>query len=321
MKTQITELLKIKHPIIQGGMMWVAKKELASAVSNAGGLGVMTALSFESPERLAREIYDIKQLTDNPFGINFTFLPTLKPVPYQEYIQAAIDAGVKIVETSGRSPEPYMPLFKKHGVKVIHKCITRKHAMKAQKVGVDVVAIDGFECAGHPGEEGVTSLVLVPTVAESLTIPVLASGGFGDGRGLAAALSLGAEGIVMGTRFLATRDAGIHQNISSALVNSTENQTSLVARTLKNTSRVLSNEQAERVIELESAGAGLDKLAPLMSGLLGKKALETGEVDSGLIACGQVVGLVHDIPSIEELINRIMEQADQVIKKLSGLSY
>jgi len=292
MKTRLTELLGIKHPIVQGGMMWVSRAKLVAAVSNAGGLGTLTALSLPEPELVAKEIAEIRSLTDKPFAVNLTFLPTLKPVPYEAYAQVILSAGVKIIETAGRNPEPYMPMLKSAGVKVIHKCTSLKHALKAQAIGVDVVSIDGFECAGHPGEQDVGGLVLIPKVAKALEIPVIASGGFGDGRGLVAALALGAEGINMGTRFLATVEADIHQKIKEYLVKADETQTILVERSLKNTMRVLNNAQAKKVLALEAGGAGIAELAPHLSGRLGLKALAEGDPEGFLFACGQTVGLI-----------------------------
>lgn len=315
MKTRLTELLGIKAPIIQGGMMWVSRAPLVAAVSNAGGLGVLTALSLPNPEELAKEIEEIRRLTDRPFAVNLTFLPTLKPVPYEDYARAIIEAGVKIVETAGRSPEPYMPALKQAGIKVIHKCTSVRHALKAEKLGVHVVSIDSFECAGHPGESDIGGLVLVPKAAEALKIPVVASGGLVDGRGLAAALALGAGGINMGTRFLATAEAPVHQNLKQALVDAQETDTLLVERSLKNSLRVLNNAHARKVLEMEAQGAGLEELAPLLSGRLGLKALQSGELDGALLACGQGVGLIKDIPTCAELISRLVKDAESILTR------
>jgi len=314
MKTALTEMLQIKHPIIQGGMMWVSRAPLVAAVSNAGGLGVLTALSMPNPEALVEELNQLKQLTDKPFGVNLTFLPTLKPVPYDDYLDVILAAGVKIMETAGRNPEPYMERLKAAGVTVIHKCTSVKHALKAEKIGVDMVSIDGFECAGHPGEQDVGGLVLIPKAVSKLKIPVIASGGIGDGRGLVAALALGAEGVNLGTRFVATQEAAVHPAIKQALVDADETGTVLVERSLKNSLRVLRNEHADKVLAMEAAGAGLMELAPFLSGRLGLAALESGDTDGFLFACGQVAGLIDDIPTCAVLIDRIIAQAASLIQ-------
>ena len=312
-ETKLTKHLGIQYPIIQGGMMWVSKAELVAAVSNAGGLGIMTALSFESPKRFAEEIEKTRELTSKPFGINLTFLPTLKPVPYEDYLEVILSKGIKILETAGRSPEPYMSTIRKADITVIHKCTTVRHAIKAQKIGCHFVSIDGFECAGHPGEEDVTSLILIPAAVDALEIPVIASGGFGDGRGLVAALALGAQGINMGTRFLATTEAPVHPNIKQTLVDSKENETLLVLRSLRNTARVLKNSTAQQVFDMENKGAGLSELAPLISGRSGKESLETGVLDHALLSCGQVTGLIRDVPTVAELIERIIFDAKKIV--------
>ena len=313
MKTKFTELTGVKYPIMSGGMMWVSTKELVSAVANAGGFGVMTGLSFGTPELMAEEIRKLKDLTDKPFGINITFLPTLKPVPYSDFVDAALAEGITIFETAGRSPEDVMPALKAANAKVIHKCTSLKHALKAQKLGVDMVSVDGFECAGHPGEDDVTSLVLLPIVAAALDIPVIASGGFGDGRGLVAAMALGAEGINMGTRFLATKEAPVHENIKNNLVNSSEKDTKLILRTLKNTARVLNNKTSSLVVDMEAEGKGIMELAPHLSGLKGKEALETGDLENAILTAGQVTGLIHDIPSVADLLETIVADAKRII--------
>ncbi len=313
MKTKFTELTGVKYPIMSGGMMWVSTKELVSAVANAGGFGVMTGLSFGTPELMVEEIRKLKDLTDKPFGINITFLPTLKPVPYADFVDAALAEGITIFETAGRSPEDVMPALKKAGAKVIHKCTSLKHALKAQKLGVDMISVDGFECAGHPGEDDVTSLVLLPIVAAALDIPVIASGGFGDGRGLVAAMALGAEGINMGTRFLATKEAPVHENIKNNLVNSSEKDTKLILRTLKNTARVLSNKTSSLVVDMEAEGKGIMELAPHLSGLKGKEALETGDLENAILTAGQVTGLINDIPSVADLLETIVADAKRII--------
>lgn len=314
LKTILTERLNIKYPIIQGGMMWISKAELVSSVSNAGGLGIITALSFDTPEKLAAEIDKTRQMTDKPFGVNLTFLPTLRPINYDAYIDVIIEKGIKIIETAGRNPENYIQKFKDNDITVIHKCTSVRHALKAEKIGCDFVSIDGFECAGHPGEDDVTSLILIPRAKDELKIPIIASGGFADGRGLVAALALGAEGINLGTRFVATSEAPVHENIKKKLLEAKETDTMLVERSLKNTVRVLRNAHAEKVLEMEKNGATLQELAPLLSGLRGLKAIQTGETDDSLFACGQAVGLVYDIPTVNELVSRIVKEAKEIIE-------
>ena len=312
-KTRITELLGIKHPIVQGGMMWIASPEFVSAVSNSGALGVMTALSYESPEDLVAAIEATRKLTDNPFAVNLTLLPTLVPKNYDAYIDAIIDAGITIVETAGRNPQPYMEKLKGAGIKVIHKCTSVRFAKKAQSIGCDVVSIDGFECAGHPGEEDVTSLILIPLTADAVDIPIIASGGFGDARGLVAALALGADAMNMGTRFVATKEAPVHQNVKDWHVSSAENETTLLMRTLRNTGRFLKNALAEKVIEMEAQGAPIEELGPLLSGKRGYKVLTEGDLDHGLWTAGQVVGLIRSIPTIQELVDTIMTEAKDIV--------
>ncbi len=314
-ETRVTELLGIKYPIIQGGMMWVSKAELVSAVSNGGGLGILSALTFKTPEDLEKEIDKCRELTPNPFGVNITFLPTLRPVNYDEYIDVIIKKDIKIVETAGRNPEPYMEKLKKNNITVIHKCTSVRHAKKAESIGCDVISIDGFECAGHPGEDDVTSLILIPRVVEEVKIPVVASGGFADGRGFVAALSLGADGVNMGTRFLATEEAPIHPNIKKKLIEAMETDTILVERTLKNSVRVLNNAHAKKVKEMEERGATLQELAPLLSGLLGLKAIQTGDTEGALLACGEAVGLIKEILPVKKVIEKIVEEAREIIQK------
>lgn len=319
-KTKLTEALDIKYPIIQGGMMWVSRACMASAVSNAGGLGVITALSFNTPEKLALEIDEMNRLTDKPFAVNITFMPTLKPVDYPAYLKVIAEKGVKIIETAGRNPEPYMDTIKSAGIKVIHKCTSVKHALKAEDIGCDFISIDGFECAGHPGEDDVTSLILIPLAADALKIPVIASGGFGDARGLVASLALGAEGVNMGTRFLATQEAPVHEKIKNLIVSSTERDTILVERSIKNTVRVLNNQHAQTIKEMEANGASLMELAPLLSGLRGKHAIETGESDEALMAIGQIIGLINTIPTVKDLIENIINESRNIINnKLSSM--
>ena len=317
-KTRITELLGIKYPITQGGMMWISRAELVAAVSNAGGLGIITAFTFPTPQELAAEIKKTRELTDKPFAVNITLLPTLRPVDIDGYVNAVIDSGVKIAETAGRSPEPYMERLKGAGVKVIHKCTAVRFARTAQRIGCDAVSIDGFECAGAPGEEDVTSLVLIPLTVDAIEIPVIASGGFGDGRGLVAALALGASGVNMGTRFMATQECAIHPRVKEWLVKSAERDTMLVMRSLRNTERVLRNATAEKVVEMENRSATLEELASLLSGKRGLELYETGALDRGLVACGQVIGLVRDIPTVKELIERIIKEAEDVISNINA---
>lgn len=315
LKTRLTELVGVDYPIVQGGMQWVGRAELVAAVANAGALGFLTALTQPSPNALLHEVQRCRNLTDKPFGVNLTILPTLKPVPYDEYAAAIVESGVKIVETAGRNPEPYLPLFKKAGVVVVHKCTSVRHALKAERIGCDAVSIDGFECAGHPGEDDIPGLVLIPCAADRLQVPIVASGGFGDGRGLAAALVLGAHGINMGTRFLATREAPVHDNVKQALVHANELHTTLIYRTLRNTARVFKNRSADAVVEIEKRGdATIDDLAHIVSGAKGRRLLETGEMDSGVWSAGMVTGLIHDIPTVDELIRRIIDEARRVIE-------
>ncbi|MFT4886671.1 MAG: nitronate monooxygenase [Pseudohongiellaceae bacterium] len=315
MKTRVTEMLGIEHPIVQGGMQWVGFAELACAVSNAGGLGILTALTQPTPDDLIKEIEKCRQMTDKPFGVNLTILPTIKPVPYEEYAQAIVDSGIKIVETAGRNPEPFLPLFKKAGIKVVHKCTSIRHALKAEAIGCDMVSVDGFECAGHPGEDDVTNLILLPLAARRLKIPYLASGGLGDGRGLAAALSMGADGINMGTRFMVTKEAPIHENVKQRMVEGSELDTELIFRSLRNTARVFKNSIAEQVVEIESRSGEtkFEDIQPLVAGVKGKALFENGDLDGGIWSAGMIVGLIDDIPSCDELISRIVDEAESII--------
>lgn len=312
-RTRLTEMFGIDHPVVQGGMMWVSKPGLVAAVANAGALGFLTALTFGSAEGLAEAIDETRRLTDRPFGVNLTFLPTLIPVDYGPYIDVIVDKGIPAVETAGRNPAEHIGTIKAAGAKVIHKCTSVRHAVKAQEIGCDVVSIDGFECAGHPGEDDVTSLILIPRAVDELNIPVIASGGFADGRGLAAALAMGAVGVNMGTRFLVTQEAEIHEAVKQRLIAADETDTLLVMRTINNTERVLANEWARRVVEMESRGATLEELAPLLSGKNGFRAIMEGDTDGGLIATGQVTGLVHDVPSVAELVDRVVAQAAEIM--------
>jgi NAD(P)H-dependent flavin oxidoreductase YrpB (nitropropane dioxygenase family) len=311
-KTQVTEDFGIEHPIIQGGMMWVSQPELVAAVSEAGGLGVLTALTFETAEGLADAIARTRALTDRPFGVNLTFLPTLIPKDYGSLIDVMVDEGIQIVETAGRNPEPYMERIKAGGAKVVHKCTSVRFAKKAEAIGCDYVSIDGCECAGHPGEEDITSLVLIPATVDTIKIPVIASGGFADARGLVAALALGAEAMNMGTRFVATQEAPAHEKVKQWYVDASETDTMYVMRSLRNTERVLRNPIAEKVVELEGQGAGIGELAPLVSGQNGLRVLKDGDTDVGLMTAGQSVGLVHDVPTVRELIDTIISEAQQI---------
>ncbi|CDO35446.1 MULTISPECIES: NAD(P)H-dependent flavin oxidoreductase [Novosphingobium] len=319
LKTRITELLGIKHPVVQGGMMWVGRAELASAVSNAGGLGILTALTQPTPDDLRREIDRCRSMTDKPFGVNLTILPSVSPPPYAEYRKAIIDSGITIVETAGGKPQEHIDDFKAYGIKVLHKCTSVRHALSAERMGVDVISIDGFECAGHPGEDDVPGLVLIPAAADKVKVPMLASGGFGDGRGLAAALALGADGINMGTRFCATREAPIHENVKQFIVSNDERATNLIFRKFRNTGRVAKNSVSDKVIEISAApGAEFKDIQPLVAGAKGRLALETGDLDAGLVWAGQVQGLIHDIPSCDELVDRIVTDAERIIRGRLG---
>lgn len=319
-KTPFTETFGVRFPIVQGGMQWVGTAELASAVSNGGGLGLITALTQATPEGLAEEIARCHEMTDQPFGVNLTIMPTIKPVPYDEYRSAIVASGVKIVETAGSNPAPHMPYFKEHGVKVIHKCTSVRHALKAQSVGVDAISIDGFECAGHPGEDDVPGLVLIPIAADQISIPLIASGGFADGRGLVAALALGADGINMGTRFLCTAESPIHPKIKDAIVNASELDTELIFRSLRNTSRVASNAVSRETVEILAAGGTFEDIQHLVNGQRGRSVYETGNPEAGIWSVGLVQGLIADIPPAGELIERIMIEAEGIIeRRLRGL--
>src|SRR5512140_640634 len=317
MKTRITELLGIEHPIIQGGMHFVGFAELASAVSNAGGLGIITGLTQKTPELLAREIARCREMTDRPFGVNLTFLPAFAAPPYPEYIRAIVEGGVKIVETAGRSPEQYMPALKAAGIKVIHKCTSVRHSLKAESIGCDAVSVDGFECGGHPGEDDVPNFILLPRAAEELKIPFVASGGMADGRSLVAALALGAEGMNMGTRFIATKEAPVHENVKQAIVAATELDTRLIMRKLRNTERVLNNSGVKRILEKERALGEALTISDIYGQVAGiyPKVMVEGDVEAGAWSCGMVAGLIHDIPTVKELIDRIMSQADAIIQQ------
>jgi nitronate monooxygenase len=314
-RTRFTELVGIEHPIVQGGMMWVGRAELASAVSNAGGLGILTGLTQPTPDDLRREIDRCRTMTDKPFGVNLTILPSVNPPPYAEYRKAIIDSGITIVETAGHKPQEHVDDFKAHGIKVIHKCTAVRHALSAEHMGVDAISIDGFECAGHPGEDDIPGLILIPAAADQVKIPMIASGGFGDGRGLIAALALGADGINMGTRFCATKEAPIHDRIKQYIVDNDERSTNLIFRKLHNTARVGKNSVSDKVVELLSQpDEKFEDVAHLVRGAQGRVLLEEGNLDAGLLWAGQVQGLIHDIPGVAELIARIMNEAEKIIK-------
>lgn len=314
LRTRFTELAGVEHPIVQGGMMWVGRAEMAAAVSEAGGLGIITALTQPTPEALSKEIQRTRELTGKPFGVNLTILPAVKPPPYLEYAQAIADSGVRVVETAGNNPEALMPLFEQAGITVIHKCTSVRHAVKAQEVGVDCVSIDGFECAGHPGEDDVPGLILIPAAARALRIPIIASGGIADARGLVAALALGAHGVSMGTRFMCTAEAPVHEAIKQQIVANSERDTRLILRTLHNTSRVADNEISRKVIEIEKAGGTFDDVRELVLGARGRRALEEGDLDGGIWTAGQVQGLIDDIPTCAELITRTVTRAAELIR-------
>jgi NADH:quinone reductase (non-electrogenic) len=316
MKTRITELFGIEHPIIQGGMHFVGFAELAAAVSNAGGLGIITGLTQKTPELLAKEIARCRAMTDKPFGVNLTFLPVLTAPDYPGYIKAIIDGGVKAVETAGNNPQKWMPALHDAGIKVIHKCTSVRHSLKAEAIGCDAVSVDGFECGGHPGEDDVPNFILLPRAAEELKIPFVASGGMADGRSLVAALALGAEGMNMGTRFIATQEAPVHDNVKQAIVAASELDTRLVMRPLRNTERVLRNAAVDKLLAKErELGAALkfEDIIEQVAGVYPKIMLE-GTMDAGAWSCGMVAGLIHDVPTCKELIDRIMAEAHAIIR-------
>ena len=314
LKTRITDLFGIEHPVIQGGMQWVGYAELVSAVSNAGALGILTALTQPTPEDLAKEIERTRGMTDKPFGVNLTVLPTINPPPYEEYAQAIVGSGVKIVETAGRSPEPFMELFKEYDVKVIHKCTSVRHALKAQSVGVSAITIDGFECAGHPGEDDIPSLVLLPQAAEALDVPVAGCGGFSDAKSMVAALALGGEAIVMGTRFMATKEAGIHQNVKEKMTEADELSTNLMFRTMHNTARVFKNSISDQVVEIESTGsATFEDVKDLVAGQRGRVVFEEGDLEHGIWSAGISVARGKDVPTCKEMVSRLVSEAEEII--------
>ena len=323
-KTKITEMFNIEHPVIQGGMHYVGFAEMASAVANAGGLGIITGLTQKTPEDLAKEIAKCHEMTDKPFGVNLTFLPGFQEPDYPGYIQAIVEGGVKIVETAGRSPEAYMPDLKGAGIKVIHKCTSVRHSLKAEKIGCDAVSVDGFECGGHPGEDDVPNGILLPRAAEELKIPFVASGGMANARSLVSALAFGAEGMNMGTRFIATKEAPVHDNVKQRLVEASELETRLVMRPLRNTERVLVNKAVDQIMEIEAShkdnsdpNALLEEIRPLVAG--SERVLRDGDLEAAAWSCGMVAGLIHDVPTCQELIDTIMKEADEIInERLKG---
>ena len=313
-ETRFTREFGVEHPVVLGGMQGVGRAELVSAAANAGALGFLTALTQPTPEALTKEIERTRGMTDKPFGVNLTILPTLRPVPYEEYAQAIAESGIQVVETAGRNPEPYLPTFKAAGIKVIHKCTSVRHSVKAEKIGCDAVSIDGFECAGHPGEDDIPALILVPCTADQVSLPLIASGGFRDARGLVAALALGAEAINMGTRFMATQEAPVHENIKQRLVEAGERDTALIFRSMRNTARVFKNAVADEVVQIESKGdASIEDVAHLVAGERGRQAMSEGDTEGGIWSAGMVTGLIHDIPTCRELVERIVSEAEEII--------
>jgi NADH:quinone reductase (non-electrogenic) len=315
-KTRITEMFGIRHPIIQGGMHFVGFAEMAAAVSNAGGLGIITGLTQRTPELLAKEIARCREMTDKPFGVNLTFLPSVSPPDYPAYVRAIVEGGVKIVETAGNNPAKWLPGLKEHGIKVIHKCTSVRHSLKAEAIGCDAVSVDGFECGGHPGEDDIPNMILLPRAADELKIPFVASGGMADGRSLVAALAMGADGMNMGTRFMATKEAPIHEHVKQAIVAASELDTRLIMRSLRNTERVLDNPAVERLLAKEKTlGANIkfEDIIPEVAGVYPKIMID-GDMAAGAWSCGMVVGLINDVPTCKELIDRIMAQAESIIR-------
>lgn len=318
-RTRFCDVFGVENPIVQGGMQWVGRAELVAAVANAGALGFITALTQPTPEDLVKEIARCRTMTDKPFGVNLTILPAINPPPYAEYRDAIIDSGVKVVETAGFNPVEHLPAFRAADVKVLHKCTSVRHAVKAQALGVDGISIDGFECAGHPGEDDVPGLVLIPAAAAQVTIPMIASGGFADGRGLVAALALGADGINMGTRFMATVESPVHDNVKRRMVEATALDTELIFRPLRNTSRVARNAVSTKVASILDNGGKFEDVRDLVAGVRGRKVYETGDTDLGIWSAGQVQGLIQDIPTVAELVSRIVRDADEIIAgRLAG---
>jgi NADH:quinone reductase (non-electrogenic) len=319
LSTRFTDLFGVKHPIVCGGMTRVGTPELIAAVANAGALGFMPAHNSPTPEDLVKDIARVRDLTDSPFGVNFTILPARQPPPWEEYMRATVESGVTAVETAGANPEPFLPLFQGAGVKVLHKCTSVRHSLKAERIGVDAVSIDGFEAAGHPGEDDVPGLVLIPALADKIGIPFIASGGFADGRGLAAALSLGAEGISMGTRFMCTVEAPIHDNVKNQIVANDERSTNLIFRQLRNTGRYAKNGVTDEIIRILNEGGAFEDVAHLASGEKGAVVLQTGDLEAGVWCAGQTQGLIFDIPAVDEVVTRIVADAEAVIGRVAAL--
>ncbi len=319
LSTRFTRLMDIEHPVVQGGMMWVGRAPLVAAVSEAGGLGILTALTQPTPDALREEIARTKQLTTKPFAVNLTVLPSIAPPPYAEYVRAIVESGVGIVETAGANPEPFLPALKAAGIRVIHKCTSVRHALKAERIGVDVVSIDGFECAGHPGEDDVPGLVLIPAAVRRLGIPVLASGGFADGDGLAAALALGADGVNMGTRFLCTEEAPVARSVKEHIVAASELDTQLIFRTLGNTARVAKNSVSDEVVSILDAGGSFADVRSLVAGSRGRRVFEEGDLEAGIWTVGLVQGLIADIPHAGEVVRRVVSEAELALDRLNSL--
>ncbi|MFF0815683.1 NAD(P)H-dependent flavin oxidoreductase [Rhodococcus sp. NPDC003318] len=315
LSTRFTQTFGVEHPIVQGGMMWVGRAELVAAVANSGALGFITALTQPTPEALVKEIARCRDLTDKPFGVNLTILPSITPPPYAEYREAIVESGIRIVETAGSNPVDHLPYLKDAGVKVIHKCTSVRHALKAEQVGVDAVSIDGFECAGHPGEDDVPGLVLIPAATAQVRVPVIASGGIADARGLVAALALGADGVNMGTRFMCTQESPVADEVKRQIVENTERDTTLIFRTLHNTARVATNAISREVVEIESRdGTGFDDIRDLVAGARGRKVFEDGDLDAGIWTAGQCQGLIGDVPTVAELVDRIVAEAEELVR-------
>jgi NAD(P)H-dependent flavin oxidoreductase YrpB (nitropropane dioxygenase family) len=315
LRTSFTDLFEVEHPIVQGGMQWVGRAELVAAVANAGALSFISALTQPTPQALADEISRCFELTDRPFGVNLTILPTINPPPYEEYRQAIIESGVRVVETAGYNPAEHIPVFRANGIKVIHKCTAVRHAVKAQRLGVDAVSVDGFECAGHPGEDDIPGLILLPTARDQLDIPIIASGGFADGRGLVAALALGADAISMGTRFMCSAESSVHVNVKRRIVEGDERSTHLIFRTMRNTARVAANAISSEVIEIERSGGTFDDVRELVAGNRGREVFERGDLDHGVWTAGLVQGLIHDIPTVADLVSRVVAEAEDIITR------
>ncbi len=313
MRTRFTETFGVEHPLVMGGMQWVGRAELVAAVANAGALGCLTALTQPTPEALAAEIARTRELTDKPFAVNLTILPAIRPPPYAEYRQAIVEAGVPVVETAGSNPAEHVEHFRAAGVKVVHKATSVRHALTAQRAGVDAISIDGFDCAGHPGEDDVPGLVLIPVAADRLEIPVIASGGIADARGLVAALALGADAVNMGTRFMCTAEAPIHDAIKQRIVEADERATELIFRTLGNTARVASNAISRQVVEIEARGGTFEDVRELVAGARGRGVYETGDPDAGIWTAGLVQGLIHDVPTVAELVQRMVGEAERIV--------